>query len=234
MKSNLHPRKTFALLSCVALLASPMLAQSSSVDQGRNRTSHPPVSSEATVNTDARTPSPTAGTPVNRDRIPDRAAERVDRTTDRMTQRGASDLTRGDQRLLKKIAKANEYEIALSRQAATRSSNTQVRTFAEMLVREHEKVGNELTTFAARRGVMIPPAGDRYRDDLMGLANETGNDYDEAYLDDMVDAHEDAIELFEDAAESDDAEIAGFATKHLPSLRDHLQRARQLLDAIDD
>ncbi len=44
----------------------------------------------------------------------------------------------------------------------------------------------------------------------------------------MVEAHEDAVSLFEKAAKSEDADIAAFAQKYLPKLQAHYTAAKDL------
>lgn len=146
--------------------------------------------------------------------------------------RSGTELTRADHKFVKKANACGAYELAISRQASTQASNAQVREFASNVVRDHERINKELTTLAARRGAVIP-VEHKHHDDVADLAKKTGNDYDEAYLEDIIDSHEDAIDLLEKASKSQDTDIAAFAVNHLPTLRDHLARAKQLDKAID-
>jgi putative membrane protein len=140
--------------------------------------------------------------------------------------------TRSERRLVKKIAAGNDYEIALSRQAVGQASNAQVRSYAETIVRDHERMNRELTALAARRGVMLPTTP-RHYEDVTELSKHTGEDYDEAYVEDMIDAHEDAIDLLEKMARAKDPDLAAFAVQHLPALQGHLARARELDKLVD-
>lgn len=142
-------------------------------------------------------------------------------------------MKRSDERFVKKAAACSDYEVAISRQAVSRSTNAQVRAFAEEIIRDHERMGRELTTFAARRGVMLSSAH-KHQDDLDDLAKEKGDEYDEAYLEEIIDSHEDGLKLLEKASKSEDTDVAAFAVQHLPAMRTHLDRARQLEKAIDD
>jgi putative membrane protein len=222
-KSNNPRRLSIATVGCLAALALPLSAQTvepSSVDRGSNRGSTIPRDQDTRTTT---TPVYNPDRPIDRNNKP---VPPHDRTT-----RGAA-LTRGDHRIVKKAAACTNYETALSRQASSRASLAEVRSYADTLVRDHERMRSELAAFAAGRGVMMP-SGDRYRDDLDDLAQKTGTDYDEAYLEEMIDSHEDSIRLLEKAAESDNSDFAAFAVQHLPTLRDHLARAKQLEEAVD-
>jgi putative membrane protein len=139
---------------------------------------------------------------------------------------------RSYQRILRKAGAANKYEIAISRQALSRSTNTRVRVYAEMMVRDHDRIGRELTTLAARRGVM-PADNESSSANVAELSQETGLAYDQAYVEAMIDAHEDVVALFEKASKSKDPDIAAFAVQYLPTLREHLTHAMELETLFD-
>lgn len=139
---------------------------------------------------------------------------------------------RAYQRILKKSAAVNINEIALSREALSRSTNPRVRAFAEMMVRDHDRMGRELTTLAARRGVMLADSGSS-PENSAELSQKTGIAYDQAYIEEMIAGHEDAIALFEKASRSKDPDIAAFAVQYLPTLREHLTHSLQLEELFD-
>ncbi|MDF3012140.1 MAG: hypothetical protein K0Q78_344, partial [Cellvibrio sp.] len=66
------------------------------------------------------------------------------------------------------------------------------------------------------------------------LEQRDGESFDEAYANNQVKAHEETIELFQQAAVSDDAEIAAFAKETLPKLQHHLKMAKELAAAHDE
>lgn len=135
---------------------------------------------------------------------------------------------RSDQRLMQKAAATNAYELAISRQAFAQATHPEVRAFAEMMVRDHERMDRELTALAARKGITVVRDDPRLQDDVLDLARKTGVDYDQAYLEEMIDGHEDAIKTMEKTAQSRDPDVAAFAVQYLPALNEHLSRARQL------
>lgn len=55
-----------------------------------------------------------------------------------------------------------------------------------------------------------------------------GESFDDAYANNQVEAHEQAIELYEKAAASEDAELSAWAKEVLPKLKHHLEMARDL------
>jgi putative membrane protein len=65
--------------------------------------------------------------------------------------------------------------------------------------------------------------------DVRRLSEATGRDFDERFVKLMVKEHEEAVKLFEKAAEdSKDPQIRAFASQHVSSLREHLQESKNL------
>ena len=141
-------------------------------------------------------------------------------------------LARSDQRVIKKIMACGAYELAISRQAVTRATHAEVRAYAEAVVRSLELINGELATLAKHRGAKIA-IEHKQADDVAGLAKKTGGNYDEAYLKEIIDAHEDAVDLLEKAAKSDDTDVAAFSVHSLARVRDHLVRGKELGKAIN-
>lgn len=64
------------------------------------------------------------------------------------------------------------------------------------------------------------------------LSRKQGAEFDTSYMKMMVDQHEADVKLFERAAkEAEDSEVRSFASRHLPSLQQHLQRATNLAES---
>jgi putative membrane protein len=83
---------------------------------------------------------------------------------------------------------------------------------------------------AQKKGVMLPA-----RDKTMKFEEKWSKktkDLDDDYVKEMVDDHQDAVDLFENAAKSDDPEIAAFAMKILPKLQQHLSMAKDLSKVV--
>jgi putative membrane protein len=62
-----------------------------------------------------------------------------------------------------------------------------------------------------------------------GLAKQTGATFEQAYAKQMVSDHQKTVALFkQEASDNNDAELAAFAKKTLPTIETHLQMAMQL------
>ncbi len=63
---------------------------------------------------------------------------------------------------------------------------------------------------------------------LDALSSKNGKDFDQAYAEHMNMDHSKAIALFESAAGSSDPDLAQFAKKTLPTLKEHKALAQKL------
>lgn len=146
------------------------------------------------------------------------------------TARETGQLTRGDRRFVDKLAKLGMEEVALSQLAVTQATRPEVRAFAQELVDAHEKVNRELARLASSKGVVLPVADTK----LDKWSKKNGKEFDEDYLEKMIDAHEDSIDLLESHADkADDAELASFARTNLPAMEAHLVKAKSLESSVD-
>jgi putative membrane protein len=126
--------------------------------------------------------------------------------------------------------KGGKAEVELAQDALTHAANADVKAFAQKLVDDHTKANQELTQIASTKGVTIPS-------EIMGKMKEakerlmklTGKNFDQAFIKQMVDDHTDTIKMFEDESKvAVDADVKSFIDKTLPTLREHLSRAKEL------
>jgi putative membrane protein len=147
----------------------------------------------------------------------------------------ASALSSEDSNFLKTAAKGGMAEVELGRLATRKASNPKVKEFGSRMVRDHSKANTELTKLAASRGVELPKG--------KGISNDTsaahlkmlsGKSFDEAYVKMMVDDHKEDIEEFEKAANgATDSDVKEFASKTLPTLKEHLNMIQEIQDSLN-
>lgn len=137
----------------------------------------------------------------------------------------SSTLKRADRRFIEKAAKSGMEEVALSRVAVERSTNAQVRAFAQMLVSDHTQANEKLADLAGSKGVVLPMK-DHKADKW---AKKDVKDFDKEYIEEMVSDHEDAVELFQKEAQNgEDPDTVAFARATLPTLQSHLSKVSDL------
>ena len=139
------------------------------------------------------------------------------------------------QDFLVSVAEAALFEIEASRLAVVRGGSPAVKRFADATLRERVAVDTDLQQLAASVGVALPSQmGDALQVRLEVLRQLTGNEFDRAYARNVgVTAQEEALAVFERAADRHGARVQRFAAEQLPALRKHLEAARELASELD-
>lgn len=125
-------------------------------------------------------------------------------------------------------------EIELSKLAQQKTSDAQIKKFAEMMVKDHSKAGDSLMEIAKKENITLPAAMDadhqKKYDDMSKL---TGTDFDKAYVNLMVDEHKGALQLMQDEAKNGkDPALAAFAGKTAAVVQMHLDAVNKIHDSM--
>jgi putative membrane protein len=131
-----------------------------------------------------------------------------------------------------KAAQGGMAEVELSKAALQKSTNAEVKKFAQMMVADHTKANDELKSLAAKKSVVLPADLGSHKSTLDDLNTKTGADFDKAYVDAMVKDHENTVDLFEDNTGNADADIKAFTTKTLPTVKSHLEMIKGIQSKI--
>ncbi|WP_462402613.1 DUF4142 domain-containing protein [Pseudomonas sp. Marseille-QA0332] len=122
-------------------------------------------------------------------------------------------------------------EIQASRLALEKSDSPAVRQFAQHMIDDHAQANRALFELARLHGFDMPDeAALAEKARKMMLQVPEGASFDAAYARHQVNAHQQAIRLFDQQRQAGTAEesIRMYARDTLPMLRDHLERAQQL------
>ena len=135
-----------------------------------------------------------------------------------------------DNEFMTRTASGGLAEVEIGKIAQTRATNAEVRMFAERLVKDHTKVNEELTEIAREVGVKLPdrpmPEHQKHVDHFRDYKGEA---FDREFTSHMIKSHEKSIEAFTRATkEAKDTKLRAFATKTLPTLKEHLALARKV------
>lgn len=141
-----------------------------------------------------------------------------------------------DRGFLTKAAESGYMEIAGGKLALQKSRSPQVKQFAQKMIDDHTKLGEQIQALVKKKGYETPTQPSLIQAAKLKALELRDDGFDEAYGDEIgVDAHEDAIELFEEAAaHATDDDLKRFAADTLPRLKHHLDMARALRKAIKD
>jgi putative membrane protein len=171
---------------------------------------------------------------------------------------GASDrnkVTRGDRSFVHDIAIANMTEVELAKLVPDRSTDDEIKKFAQLMIDDHTRSLNSLRALATQHNIPMPTGLDprhmRLRDKL---AKWHGNEFERNYVDTMIDEHEDMLDELDDRVDektlaeynADTADrlpeqsdnvvtfsLNEWAAAGDPIVRMHLEAARVLKIAVD-
>lgn len=121
-------------------------------------------------------------------------------------------------------------EIETANTALENSNSSDIQAFAQLMIQDHTAANRELRALASKADLEMSSDAalmDKAKDMVLKLRD--GDSFDRAYVENQVKAHKKTIQLFESAAKYlDDAELKQFAEKTLPTLKAHLDQAKQL------
>lgn len=140
-----------------------------------------------------------------------------------------------DQTFLKEAAEGGLAEVELGQLAVEKSSNEDVKRFAQLMVEDHGKANEDLKQLATQKGVSLPsePTA-KQKAKKEQLSKLSGDEFDRAYMSDMLKDHKADIAAFEKESDSgNDSDIKRFASQALPTLRAHLKQAESVTGKIE-
>jgi putative membrane protein len=131
-------------------------------------------------------------------------------------------------------AHMSHAEIAASELALKKSTNPQVKQFAQQMITDHTKGNQQLMALAKQKGVNVPKRPDElHTKGAAAMANMDGTTFDKEYMSCMTSDHAKLLSSVEDkAAGATDPDVRAFAQSQLPIVRHHYQMAVQLNRAL--
>jgi len=135
-----------------------------------------------------------------------------------------------DEQFAENAALINLMEINLGNYAILKARRADIQQFANQLKKEHTEAHNLLEMIAAKRRLTLPNKLDgKHQAKIDKLIVLTADEFDRAYVKEMVDGHRMATALFEHESQHGQvAELKAYAAETLPTIRRHHQRATQL------
>jgi len=104
-------------------------------------------------------------------------------------------VSRSDRNFVQDVAIGNTVEIELSKLAPERSANNDVKKFAQQMSDEHTKTMASLKAVADQYNIPVSADLDSLRTRLRDkLANLRGSEFDRAYMDAIVDGHDEMLD----------------------------------------
>lgn len=132
-------------------------------------------------------------------------------------------------RFLEEASISGMVEVEMGKIGQQKASMQKIKEFAAMIEKDHTEANKELVQLATSKSFKLPaelPA--LKKEHLTDLNRATGKDFDNYYINMMVEDHISDIALFEGATKSPDAAVSAFAKKILPVLQKHYRQAREI------
>lgn len=139
-----------------------------------------------------------------------------------------SALTNEDKEFVSKAGMGGMAEVQMGNLALQNASDAGVKAFAQRMVTDHSRANEELSQLATAKGVALPAElGGEHKEAFDHLSSLSGAEFDKAYMTHMVEDHEKDVAEFDKASTSaTDADVKAWAGKTLPTLKEHLQQAK--------
>ncbi len=152
---------------------------------------------------------------------------------DKAVETTTSTLVKNDSDFLIAAIQGGMIEVKNAQLVIKRNVTGPALDFAKKMVSEHEKVNDELTKLASKKGLTLPTT---LNEDMQKCYDELAKTDDaklaKAYIADQVKGHKKAVSALKEAAEdSKDVDVKAFAATHLPHFQAHLDEAKRIADA---
>jgi len=136
----------------------------------------------------------------------------------------------GDATFVMKASAGGLAEVNAGRLATKNASSSDVKEFAEKMIKDHTKANKELMKLADKKGFKVARTMDEKHEKMAEkMMKLTGAQFDRAYMAGQVKDHEDTVALFEKEAKSGkDEDLKSWAETTLPHLKMHLKMAKSI------
>jgi putative membrane protein len=139
-------------------------------------------------------------------------------------------LSMSDKKFVREAAQGGMAEVELGKLATEKGSSEEVKKFGQRMVDDHSKAGDQLKQIASSKGIQVPDklnAKDQMTKDR--LSKLSGDQFDKAYMSDMVKDHtQDVADFKRESNSGNDPDVKNFAATTLPTLQDHLRQAKEI------
>lgn len=149
-------------------------------------------------------------------------------TTTGATGGTSSAMSPDDKEFVSKAGMGGLAEVQMGSLAELKAASAGVKAYGERMVNDHSKANEELSQLATAKGVALPAELDAgHKSALDHLTSLNGAEFDKAYMQHMVEDHEQDVAEFEKASTSaQDSDVKAWAAKTLPTLKEHLRLAK--------
>lgn len=131
---------------------------------------------------------------------------------------------------IQKLALSDMYEVEASKIALTKSTSPSVKAYAQSMITAHTATSAALKPIAEALKIMPPVTLDNdHAEKIADLNKATVKEFDQKFLDQQEEAHENALNALNDQAKNgSNAALVSFAAATAPKVADHLAMVKKL------
>jgi putative membrane protein len=135
-----------------------------------------------------------------------------------------------DRMFVKNAMQGGVAEVQLAQLTLQKSSNDQVKQFAQRMVADHTKMNEQMKPVAQQLGVQVPTdVSKKDKKTLAELQGLSGPAFDQAYIKDMVKDHKKDLSDFQtEASSGSDPTVKDAANQGSQIIAQHLQMIQQI------
>ncbi len=135
-----------------------------------------------------------------------------------------------DKAFVRKALEGGMVEVQLGQLALQKSNNADVKQFAQQMIDDHTKLGDAMKQVAQQMSVPAPASPSKKdKATIAKLQALNGDDFDKAYIKDMVQDHQqDAKEFKSEAQNTANPGLKQLTTQGAQMIDDHLQMIEQI------
>ncbi|MET1053917.1 MAG: DUF4142 domain-containing protein [Pedobacter sp.] len=146
--------------------------------------------------------------------------------SDDQVKNDSSSLQPAETAFIQKAAIGGVMEVEMGNLTTQKSKSPKVLAFAKRMITDHTAANKELQQIAESLGVKVPEAlPSEEQKHLAAMRQSEANEYDQSYMDMMVQDHAKTVDLFNGATKFKNEKLRAFALKTLPVLQQHNQMA---------
>jgi putative membrane protein len=142
--------------------------------------------------------------------------------------------TGGDTDFVNTVAMDGMAEVELGRLAVQKAKSPEVKQFAQRMVADHSKANAELKQLASNKNITLPAEPNaQQQSEKDRLSKLSGAEFDREYMSLMSTDHDKAVAAFEaESRNGSETDVKSWATKTLPTLREHQTLAKQIAEKV--
>jgi putative membrane protein len=130
---------------------------------------------------------------------------------------------------------SNSAEIAASQLALRKTKNPEIKTYAQQMITDHEKLRSDMAPLAQQMGVSAPqPVNETHKLEEKRLAALSGKSFDAEYIKAMDQDHHKALDLFKsEIATTSNSDLKSAVAQGETVIEQHTEMADQMAQKMN-